>query len=278
MKDRMEIQQLKRMGKRELVRLVQDCDDENRKLAEESEKKQSRIKELEQQIVTLQEYMAKAAEKQQKMQVRYQEPGSLADSMIQVNGVIEAAQNAARQYLERIREMEAVKKKETKEAVEAARNEAERIILKAKTGAAQIQEASSNVLQSLQTEIDRMLNGARGEYEQRITEETHLWGTEAAGETDMAPPSYIQPVQEEAKKVPHLNEILNPIQEKEKGAAEPPKPEVDMPVADGAPPQESGTAEKADDFADGLSEEIRSVINDLTYKTQHLGEQLKDTY
>ena len=272
MKDRMEIQQLRKMGKRELVRLVQDCDNENRKLAEENERKQNRIQELEQRLAGLQGQIADMEDKQTKMQLMYQEPGSLADSMIQVNGVIAAAQNAAGQYLERIREMESAKQEETEEILAMARLEAKRIISKAKTGAAQIQEASANVLQSLQTEIDRMLLGARGEYEQKIAGETPAFGAEASIHTDVCinadtlQKPFIQPIEDEAEKVPHLNDILYPAATEKQGAS----------GGEAMATAERMAPDGTEGFVDELSEEIKSVINDLTYKTQHLEKQLKN--
>lgn len=272
MKDRMEIQQLRKMGKRELVRLVQDCDNENRKLAEESERKQNRIQDLEQRLVGLQEQIADMEDKQIKMQLKYQEPGSLADSMIQVNGVIAAAQNAAGQYLERIREMESARQAETEEILTMARLEAKRILSKAKTGAAQIREASANVLKSLQTEIDRMLLGARGEYEQKTAGETPAFGAEAAVNTDVCinadtlQKPCMQPIGDEAEKVPHLNDILYPAETEKQGTA----------GGEAMTPKEKMAPDETEGLVDELSEEIQSVINDLTYKTQHLGEHLKN--
>lgn len=277
----MEMQQLKRMGKRELVRLVQECDDENRKLAEESNKKQSRIAELEQIVANMHGHITEMEAKQKDMQIKYQEPGSLADSMIQVNGVIEAAQGAAKQYLERIREMETVKQKEAEGIVDMARHEAERIVLKAKAGATQIQEASTNVLQNLQVEIDRMLAGARGEYEQGIARQTPVFETEAPVHMDEPQGLFEQTVPSEPEKVPRLNDILQsvtvqrgeePVIREESVSADTGAFTGDQPIG------EAVAAVKEDDFTSGLSDEIKSVIDDLTYKTQHLGQQTSDTH
>ena len=139
-----------------------------------------------------------------------QEPGSLADSMIQVNGVMEAAQNAAKQYLEHMREMEIAKQKEAEAVITAARYQAEQIISKAKAGAEQVKEASTNVLQSLQIEIDKMLSGARGEYEQRIAADTPVPGAEAYINMALQQKPFEQDTQAETGEVPHLDDILYP--------------------------------------------------------------------
>ena len=292
MKDRMEIQQLKKMGKTELVRLVQDCDDENRRLAEENEKKQSIIEELERQTVQLQGQaaqlqgqMADMQMNRKKAQLTQQEPGSLADSMIQVNGVMEAAQNAAKQYLEHMREMEIAKQKEAEAVITAARYQAEQIISKAKAGAEQVKEASTNVLQSLQIEIDKMLSGARGEYEQRIAADTPVPGAEAYINMALQQKPFEQDTQAETGEVPHLDDILYPAADsrQQEEAVQPAGIQGERPFAEITLQEEKtqtdflagdkpGEAEPEDDYTDGLSDEIRSVISDLAYRTQHIGE------
>lgn len=292
MKDRMEIQQLKKMGKTELVRLVQDCDDENRKLAEENEKKQNVIEELERQMsqlhgqaAQLQAQMAEMQTNQKKAQLTHQEPGSLADSMIQVNGVMEAAQNAAKQYLEHMREMDIAKQKEAEAVITAARHQAEQIIAKARAGAEQVKEASTNVLQSLQVEIDKMLSGARGEYEQRVATDTPVPGAEAYINMTMQQRQFEQDTQAETGEVPHLDDILYSAADSRQpeAAVQPDGIGEERPFAETALQEEKtqsafpagdkpGETEAQEDYTDGLSEEIRNVISDLAYRTQHIGE------
>ncbi|AYH40949.1 hypothetical protein A5N82_03935 [Christensenella minuta] len=274
MKERMEFQQLKKIGKNDLLRLLQECDDENRKLKAENEAGEKKIQELKNLIGELEE-------EKRKLRTSYTEPGSLAESMLQVNGVMEAAQKTADQYIARIRELEADRQREADKIVEAARGRAEQILTQAKTGAQRMKAASTNVLKTLQDEIDRMLVGARGAFEQK-------------GEMEELPGAPVQPQTEELGRVPHLNEILG----SGGNAAETPPPASAVAVSERLDIQETvpsaaadtgqpaspalgtGTQEYAqyeafleevDKFTANLNDEIKSAMDDITNKTQQPG-------
>jgi hypothetical protein len=227
-------------------------------------------------------------EEKRKLRTSYTEPGSLAESMLQVNGVMEAAQKTADQYIARIRELEADRQREADKIVEAARGRAEQILTQAKTGAQRMKTgaqrmkaASTNVLKTLQDEIDRMLVGARGAFEQK-------------GEMEELPGAPVQPQTEELGRVPHLNEILG----SGGNAAETPPPASAVAVSErldiqetvpsaaadtGQPPRPAlgtGTQEYAqyeafleefDKFTANLNDEIKSAMDDITNKTQQPG-------
>ena len=245
MKERMEFQQLKRMGKSDLVRLLQECDEENLKLKQELEEKEKRVAELRGTIAQMETAKPGAS-------AASPEPGSLADSVIQVNGVMEAAQKAAQQYLERIREMETAKQAAAEAIVASARARAEKILEKARMGADQIKTAGSNVLQNLEAEIDRMLGVAREGYERKaaleIREEERMDAYLADG------------YGAEAERVPRLKEILDAGETAQESA---PKKE-DAPTAQGGASSEAFLNE-FDQFTAGLSDEFRSAIDDISY-------------
>ena len=122
------ISTIKKIGKNDLLRLLQECDDENRKLKAENEAGEKKDTGAEKSDWGV-------GRRKRKLRTSYTEPGSLAESMLQVNGVMEAAQKTADQYIARIRELEADRQREADKIVEAARGRAEQILTQAKTGA-----------------------------------------------------------------------------------------------------------------------------------------------
>ena len=74
-----------------------------------------------------------AAEKElQERRLQIKEVGSLAEAMVEVNGVMEAAQAAADQYLENIAALEAETQKKCEYMLQEATKKAIRIITEAK--------------------------------------------------------------------------------------------------------------------------------------------------
>lgn len=70
-----------------------------------------------------------AAEKElEERQIRMSAVGNLAEAMVEVNGVMAAAQAAADQYLENIAAMEAETRKKCDIMIQAAQKEARRIL------------------------------------------------------------------------------------------------------------------------------------------------------
>ena len=80
-----------------------------------------------------------AAEKElAERQLRMSAVGTLAEAMVEVNGVMAAAQAAADQYLENIAAMEAETKKKCDQMIQAAQMEVRRILDEARAGAGDI--------------------------------------------------------------------------------------------------------------------------------------------
>lgn len=97
---------IRKMNREELLELLIQYSDEKEAL-------EMRVAELEKQL----------AESQKKLEDRtivIARAGSLAEASMQLNGVFEAAQRAADQYLENIRRMSAVYKEESTEAMAQA--------------------------------------------------------------------------------------------------------------------------------------------------------------
>lgn len=102
---------LKKLNRNELLQLLLERTRENEELREEIAELR---KELDDRILKI----GKA--------------GNLANAMINVNGVLEAAQKAADQYLENIAAMEAETKLRCEEMIKQAENEANEIRLRKK--------------------------------------------------------------------------------------------------------------------------------------------------
>ena len=203
-------QQLKRMGKVELLKILekleqenQDLFDEKQKLEDENQRLLDKVDRLEKQIVETEETPQQA-------------PGTLADTAVKVNGVMEAAQAAADQYLSNIRKMEQLKKQKTREIIAAAQDKANDIIQMAEQKKAMVEDQSEKILQNLQVEVDSLLGRANQEFkmpssgtpkQQDMKGTTTVWdpsmeqhstvGTEIpdySPKTDYAPKAYDEPV------------------------------------------------------------------------------------
>lgn len=75
----------------------------------------------------LQQQLAETEEKLAQRYLKIHEAGDLANAVLALNGVMEAAQNAAQQYLENIRTMEAETKARCEQLLQQAEEEAHKI-------------------------------------------------------------------------------------------------------------------------------------------------------
>ena len=82
----------------------------------------------------LQEKLAKAEELLNQKYLKVQEAGDLAHAVLAVNNVMEAAQNAAQQYLENIAAMESETKARCEELLRQAEEDAARLQAGEKSG------------------------------------------------------------------------------------------------------------------------------------------------
>ncbi len=122
----------------------------------------------------------------QKLQERHitvSEAGSIAEAAIALNGVMEAAQAAADQYLLEVRTKKDSMESEAAQTLETARNEAAQILGAAKTEAAQtLGDAESEAAQTLgaaKSEAAQILGAAKSEAAQTLenakTESARQW-------------------------------------------------------------------------------------------------------
>lgn len=93
----------------------------------------------------LNEELAKARAALEDRRIAVEQSGSLAEATLKLNGVFEAAQSAADQYVEQVKvtadEMRAKAHVEAEQIVSGARGEAERILRQAREEAAQLKGA-----------------------------------------------------------------------------------------------------------------------------------------
>ena len=98
----------------------------------------------------------------------YERAGSLAEAMLQVHGVAAAAQQAADEYIIRVKKAEEDKLVAAERVLEDARRKAALLVSEAMAGTEQIQRARATILQTLRREVDQMLSGSRDEMEERF--------------------------------------------------------------------------------------------------------------
>lgn len=102
----MKNKELKKMSRAELLELLLDQTKEAEQLRERLEEAQARLAERD---------------------LRLQNAGDLAHAVLEINGVMEAAQAAARQYVDNMAAMEARTRTECEKLLSDAREEAARI-------------------------------------------------------------------------------------------------------------------------------------------------------
>lgn len=98
----------------------------------------------------LQEELSKANAKLADRRVRIENAGDLATAMLSVNGVVEAAEAAVRQYLENIEAMERETRERCDDLLSKAEKEAEEILKKAEEEAQSILAAAEKEAKKFQ--------------------------------------------------------------------------------------------------------------------------------
>ena len=104
--------ELKRLSRSELLELLLVQ-------TRERERLEQRLEEAEQKLID--------------RQVRLEKAGDIAHAVLEINGVMEAAQAAARQYLENVERLEEQTRQRCEQMLQQARQEAEEIRQKAMT-------------------------------------------------------------------------------------------------------------------------------------------------
>lgn len=109
--------ELKKLNRSELLQLLIELSDENEQLREQNGEQQSQIESLTQQLET--------------RSLQMEQTGSIAEAALRVNGVFEAAQAAADEYLQTIREMNEKKDEDYRRVIEEAMAQADDILREA---------------------------------------------------------------------------------------------------------------------------------------------------
>ena len=109
--------ELKKLNRSELLQLLIELSDENEQLQEQNGEQQTQIASLTQQLET--------------RSLQMEQTGSIAEAALRVNGVFEAAQAAADEYLQTIREMNEKKDEDYRRVIEEAMAQADDILREA---------------------------------------------------------------------------------------------------------------------------------------------------
>ena len=99
-------------------------------------------------------------------EIKISQAGSIAEASMQLNGVFEAAQEAAKQYLENIERLDLDRQVECEKAKKEARQEAEQILSRAHGEADEIvrkaQQEASQYWTEVSEKLEKFYNDHRG--------------------------------------------------------------------------------------------------------------------
>ena len=123
--------ELKKLDRSELLEILIDLSDENEVLRQENAELREKLEKAESEPPRREEARQEAARPVVPMQ---QEIGSIAEVAMRVNGVFEAAQAAADQYLSAIRAMNANKDEDYRRIIKEAMFQANEIVREAERG------------------------------------------------------------------------------------------------------------------------------------------------
>lgn len=105
-------------------------------------------------------------EKLMSREIKISQAGSIAEASMQLNGVFEAAQEAAKQYLENIERLDLDRQVECEKAKKEARQEAEQILSRAHGEADEIvrkaQQEASQYWTEVSEKLEKFYNDHRG--------------------------------------------------------------------------------------------------------------------
>ena len=120
---------LRRMSRRKLLELLLECSRENVALKQENEQLQEQNRTLQRQL--------------EDKRLKIEKAGTLAEATLMLNGVIEATQSAAAQYLENLRDLE------------------ERETVRCEEKEAQAQRRAGQIMESTRVECDELVHRVR---------------------------------------------------------------------------------------------------------------------
>lgn len=103
------------------------------------------------------EQFSQLQEKMKSREIKLSQAGSIAEAALQLNGVFEAAQEAAKQYLENIERLDLERQVQNELVKKEAREEAELILAKARVEAAEIMNKAKEEANQYWTEVSEKL-------------------------------------------------------------------------------------------------------------------------
>lgn len=158
----------KSMGKDQLIMLIQsqksDIDALNQKLssyeplAQEKERLEKQTASLTEENEALKAKVAELEEKLPSLDTEITEPGSIAEMAVRVNGVMEAAQKAADDYLAKIKEMHDAMKRDYDVYEAVARQKADAILHKANVEAEAVVQNARNEANDIWSTLQTRFN------------------------------------------------------------------------------------------------------------------------
>lgn len=127
------------------------------------------IYELQKTEKQLREENAALTEKLQSKELKVSEAGSIAEASLSLNGVFEAAQAAADQYLSEIKNANADTERRCTAILTEAKNRAAQILQKAEDEAQSKQTAAEQLLQKAEQEAQSKMSAAEQEAQSKVT-------------------------------------------------------------------------------------------------------------
>lgn len=168
---------LKKRGENEadIYQMLMAVEEENHKLKGEKKKLEEIIKQYDEIIKDKEGEMSD-------LKYDFNESGNLAEFTIRINGVLEAAENAAQEYIESNRKLQEKGKTDAKVIVDDALKQKEDIINEAKAEARSIRKLNLLLLQNLREEANKIIDEIKEEKELEANEDS----TKEDGESKIA--------------------------------------------------------------------------------------------
>lgn len=120
------------------------------------------------QMEALQTELKTAKKQLENRKLELAEVGSIAEASLKINGVFEAAENAAKQYLESVQQVSLEQLKECEQREADSRREAEQIIAEAREEGARIVEAAKTQAQSRANDVNDKIASLRKAFDALI--------------------------------------------------------------------------------------------------------------
>ena len=134
--------ELKKLGRPELLQLLMNQ-------VQETEQLRAKVKELTEQV--------------QRNEITCQSAGSLAEAALALNGVFQAADQAARKYIQEMADRSAKQEQELHAKADEARGQVKKLLAEAEQFAARVREEAEACLNNAKVQAEELLNQARAD-------------------------------------------------------------------------------------------------------------------